>query len=129
MGRRHLSGPEAVAALRRGRQIEQWLGADQLADGTLALSWLTAYQAGATFKLARHRVHHAGTDDFFDVSALPPMDDEEEFGEGTDVAEDPDPGRLLDRAASQGARYDGWVNQGIVQDEYRDSRSDRSSGS
>jgi hypothetical protein len=107
MGRRHLSGPEAIAALRRCRQIEQRLGADQLADGTLALSWLTAYQTGATFKLARHRVHHAGTDDSFDVSVLPPMDDEEEFGEGADVAEDPGPGRLLDRAASQGARYDG----------------------
>jgi hypothetical protein len=39
----------------------------------------------------RHRVHHAGTDDFFDVSALQPMDDEEEFGEGTYVAEDPEP--------------------------------------
>jgi hypothetical protein len=129
MGRRHLSGPEAVAALRRGRQIEQWLGADQLADGAWALSWLTAYQAGATFKLALHRVHDAGTEDLFDVSAFPPLDDEKELGEGTDVDEDPDPGRLLDRAASQGARYDGWVNQGIVQDEYRDARSDRSSGS
>lgn len=118
-----------MAALRRGRQIEQWLGTERLADGTWALRWMAAYQAGDSFKLVLHRVRDARARDSFDVAAFPPVDDEEEFGEGAQVAEDSDPERLLDKAVSHGAKIDRWVNQAVVQDEYRDSRGGRSTGS
>jgi hypothetical protein len=41
MTRRHLTAAEAIAAVRRGRQVEQWLGAEDLPGDRRAIKWLT----------------------------------------------------------------------------------------
>lgn len=128
MRRRHLTVQEGVAALRRGRQIEQWLGADQLEDGPTAIGWLTASRRGTSFALVRHRVRDVWTPDFFDVTVFPAVDEQEEFGEGVVLADASDPEQLLEQAVAHGADPERWVNQGVVQDEYRDSRRGTSDG-
>jgi hypothetical protein len=123
-GRRYLTAAEAAAALRRASQIEQFLGHDVAADGRAAIQWLTAYESGRTFKLVIHEVEDVGTDDFFDVSAFPPLDREADPGEGRLLATADDAESLLQNGASHGADSARWVNFGVVQDEYRDSRRD-----
>jgi hypothetical protein len=121
-GRRYLTAAEAAGALRRSRQIEQFLECYVAADGRTAVRWLTAYTSGRTFELVIHEVEDIGTDGFFDVSAFPPLDDKEYMGEGRAVATADVAEALLDAALDHGASTDRWVNFGVVQDEYADSR-------
>ena len=120
-GRRYLTSSEAAAALRRGSQIEQFLGRSN-DNRRPTVRWLSAYPSGRAFELVVHHVEDIGTEGFFDVSEFPPLDDEEYVGEGRSVAAEVEPGLILDAAELHGARPDRWVNAGVVQDEYRDSR-------
>jgi hypothetical protein len=52
-----------------------------------------------------------------------PADGRDSLGEGIDLAEFDSPEALLEAAArDHGASPDRWVNEGMVQDEYRDLR-------
>jgi hypothetical protein len=122
-GRRYLTIAEAAATLRRGREVEQFIEHHVASDGRAAIRWLTAFKSGRTFELVIHDVEDVGSDDFFDVSEFPPLDDEEETGEGRFLATADDAESLLQTAVANGADSERWVNSGVVQDEYRESRN------
>jgi hypothetical protein len=122
---RHLIRAFAVGALRRGRQIEQFLGGIQR-DGRQGIRWLTLSPGNAGITLYLHEVEDVGTDNFWDVSEFPPLDDEEETGFGRTIAVVSTPDEALDLAARElGAHPDRWVNQAVVCSEYGDYRSTR----
>lgn len=123
-GRRHLTSTEAAATLRRKREVEQFLGRFVASDERMTVRWLTAYPSGADFKLVLHEVEDIGSDEFLDVTEFPPLDENEYLGEGRVLSTHSDPDALLRDAAERGASPDRWVNGGVVQDEYRESRTD-----
>jgi hypothetical protein len=122
-GRRYLTASEAVAALSRGSQIEQFLGSYVAPDGRSAVRWLSAFRSGRTFKVVIHDVEDVGTDDFGDLSAFPPLDDDEYSGEGRSLITADDAHSLIGAAAAHGADSERWVNGGMVQDEYLEQRT------
>ena len=76
-GRRLLTFVEAVAALRRGGPVEQFLGRYLTDDGRNAVRWLTAGKFESLYRLGVHEVQDIGTAEFLDVYEFPPLDDED----------------------------------------------------
>ncbi|MCP3881328.1 MAG: hypothetical protein GY701_23490 [Sulfitobacter sp.] len=123
---RHLSEDQAAAALRRGRQIEQYLGSAALSDDRWGVRWLTISHYGNEYRVALHHVEDIGGPRFADLSELPPIDPHEHIGEGTEVASAADPADAIQAARSHGADNSRWVNQGVIGDEYLDDPVRRS---
>ena len=122
MGRRHLSDAEAAAALRRGKQVEQFL-AREYVDGDFQITWVTASAPrSGEYRLRVHRAHDIGSSSFADLSEFPPVDESERVGEGRVVAEGDTAELVLGAAADHGAMVGRWVNEGVVADEYLDAR-------
>lgn len=84
------------------------------------IRWLSVHAAGGGLTLSLHRVRDEGTNDFLDVTAFSPVDEDEEFGEGRLLGRYPDAATVLAAAEAAGGRSDRWVNAGVVQDEYAD---------
>jgi hypothetical protein len=123
---RHLSEVQLYAALERGAFVEQLLEEPWTGDGMVA--WLSLGHGGEGYRLRRHRVQDIGSDVFHDVTDFPPVDEDEEHGEGVVVAESPEIGHALTLSLEHGADPGHWVNQGVVQDEYADRQSTRGAG-
>ncbi|MFI9366962.1 hypothetical protein ACIG5E_38920 [Kitasatospora sp. NPDC053057] len=121
---RHLTPAFALAALQRGKQIEQFLGAIE-PDDRHGLRWvaLSPSRAGITIYLSE--VEDVGTDTFLDITEFPPLDPDEET-RGREIAVLPTPEEALHLAERElAADPRRWVNQGIVCDEYQDFRTAR----
>ena len=71
---RHLSPDQAVAALRRGKPVEQILESVPH-EGRPTVRWLTISPVG--FALTAQHVYDEGSPEFLDVSEFSPVDDEE----------------------------------------------------
>jgi hypothetical protein len=122
---RHLTPDFAVSALERGAEIEQFLGGDPNANPA-SIRWVTIYSAHGQFLVTLNEVEDVGTDDFFDVAEFPPLDPEENGGEGRVVATTTTAHDALAAAHSTTqALPDRWVNAGVVDDEYADYRRAR----
>jgi hypothetical protein len=118
-GVRHLNEKQSLLALKRGARIEQML-TRSLGEGTVR--WLVLEPGMSGVALRVHQVHDTGNADIFDVYEFPPLDEEEDHGEGRLVALHPDEDSALRTASSIGGSPDRWVNAGVVQDEYADLR-------
>jgi hypothetical protein len=88
-------------------------------------SWLAAEPSDDGYALRLLHTLDDGTDDFFDVYEFRSVDEDDYLGQGMLVGEYPDEASLLKVAAEFGARSDRWVNEFIIQDEYRDLRARR----
>ena len=121
-GRRHLLMAEAAAALRRGAEVEQFLGMTVADNGRRSVRWLTATCSARRYELRLHEVEDDDSDEFLDVTEFSPLDPEECIGEGRGVADSEDPLALLATAGGFGAVDDRWVNSGVVGSEYADAR-------
>jgi hypothetical protein len=111
---RHLTETQALGALSRGRDVEQLLASEPT-----VVEWLTLAKDATGITLRRHRVWDVGRNDFTDVSEFPPVDPEEDQGEGTVLATFTDAAEALTRSVEHGARADRWVNGGMVQGRVR----------
>ena len=115
---------EAVSALGQKREVEQFLGRYVASDGRMTVRWLNTHVSGADFKLVLHEVEDIGSEEFLDITEFPPLDENEYVGEGRRLSTNGDPADHRRQAAvEQGASPDRWVNGGVVQDKYRDSRA------
>ena len=116
---RYLSRGFAVGALRRGRAIEQFLGACE-ANGLAGMRWIEIRPVPVGYEVVVYEVEDVGSERFADLVGFPPVipGDEEDFGRVVGVAGDER--EALSMAAGHGARDDRWVNQGVAGDEYRD---------
>jgi hypothetical protein len=115
--RRHLTENEAVSALRRGRAVEQLLD-EARHEGRSTVRWLSIFRREDAFVVLVHHVYDDGSPAFRDLSEFEPVDIEEDVGEGTQVAREPEPETALMAASSHGAVPERWVNEGVVADEY-----------
>jgi hypothetical protein len=118
---RHLTQEQASAALRRGKGVEQYLGTGD--EGRSTLRWVTVSQRDEQFAVLLHHVFDESDGEFFDIAELSPVDDEEYIGEGTVLGSYTAPEDAL-AAASELAKAERnrWVIEGMVGDEYADSR-------
>ncbi|MGW1591414.1 hypothetical protein [Streptomyces sp. NPDC002386] len=118
---RHLIPALAIAALRRGRQIEQFLGRVER-DGHRGLRWIALSPDSSGVTIYVSDVEDIGTDNFFDITEFPPLDPEAEtWGRMIAVLTAPEDAlRLAERDLAADPQR--WVNQGIVCDEYQDFR-------
>lgn len=124
---RHLTPAFAIAALGRGRQIEQFLGGAVEGEAS-SITFVTISPRGNAFRLSVHEVLDVGSADFLDVSEFPPIDEAEYVGEGRSLGTAASPTDAIALAESiVSARPDRWVNQGVVSDEYADYLQSRGS--
>lgn len=114
---RHLSEGQALAALRRGAAVEQLLSTP---DRLETLEWLCLSPRSSETYLIRHRVHNVSTPEFRDVYEFPPVDPDEEHGEGVVLDRFANAVEAFAAAGEHGAQPDRWVNEGVVQDEAAD---------
>jgi hypothetical protein len=119
---RHLRGSFTEGALRRGAAIAQWIPDSPVVHGRATISWLRAQRrSDGTYVLGRHHVFDEGSAHFIDVWEFSPVDDDEILGVGTDLATFSSGAELLEAAVRDwGADAHRWVNDGMIQDEYRD---------
>jgi hypothetical protein len=118
--RRYLTWLEAVAALRRGRAVEQLLSGEPV-DGRPTVRWLSVYPHDGAFVVAMHRVFDACDPEFLDLTEFAPVDEREGVGEGAEVGRTADPEGALRDAGALGAMPERWVNEFVVAEEYRDA--------
>lgn len=119
---RYLTEKQTLAALRRRVPIEQMLS-ENLEAGSF--SWLAALPSEDGFVLRLHRTLDEGSDNYLDVYEFGSVDEDDYLGEGELIGEYQEEATLLEAAVGVGARADRWVNEGVIQDEYRDLRSRR----
>jgi len=118
---RHLIPSFALAALRRGQQIEQFLGRVER-DGQPGLRWIALSPGSSGVTIYLSDVEDVATDNFLDITEFPPLDLEEERW-GRKITVLPTPEEALHQAQRDlAAEPQRWVNQGIVCDEYQDFR-------
>jgi hypothetical protein len=113
---RHLTERQALGALDRGRCIEQLLA--QSATDPSMIEWLRLSPQSSGVMLVRHRVRDVGTADYLDVYEFPPVELDEEHGEGSLLATLAGSAEALAASVEHGARADLWVMDGMIQDEY-----------
>jgi hypothetical protein len=115
---RHLTPSFACGALRRGKQIEQFIGPVTNA-GRVGCRFLTVIGSGP-FEVRVHDVEDIGDETFLDVSEFPPLDPSEHVGEGRTFGTYESPDQAVAVALKLGGHPDKWVNFGVLGDEYRD---------
>jgi hypothetical protein len=118
---RHLKQPQAAAALRRGKGVEQLLGLAEH-EGRRTVRWVAIYPWEDGFSVRLHHVY-AGEPDFLDIAELAPVDGDEDLGEGVELARHESPEEALTAARRHGATPRSWVNQHMIGDEYADARA------
>jgi hypothetical protein len=123
---RHLHPSFAEGALRRGVTITQLLPDSADVGKRRTITWLRASRrTEGHYVLGRHYVFDEGSPDFIDVWEFSSVDDDEDLGQGVDLAAFDSPAALLAAATSDWrADPERWVNEGVIQDEYRDLRHD-----
>ncbi|MHC5905677.1 hypothetical protein ACVNF4_17505 [Streptomyces sp. S6] len=116
---RHLTPAFTLGALRRGKQVEQFLGGIER-DGRRGLRWVTVSPGREGVMVCLSEVEDVGDDTFRDVTEFPPLDLEDEvWGKEIGTVANPEEAlRLAEREL--GADPARWVNQGFVCDEYHD---------
>jgi hypothetical protein len=123
---RHLTPSFAIGTLRRGKQIEQFLGGFDQGEEHI-IRWTALSPAKGQIMLYLSEVIDVGSDTFCDVSEFPPLDPDDETWGKIDTVSSPE--EALDLAERQlGAAPDRWVNQGVVGSEYADYRTARNHG-
>ena len=124
---RYLTPSFAIGALRRGKQIEQFLGGFDKGEKHV-IRWVALSPAKDHITLYLSEVIDVGTDTFWDLSGFPPLDpDEETWGKIVGTLTNPD--EALSFAEHElGAAPDRWVNHGVVGSEYGDYRATRNRG-
>ncbi|MFJ4848549.1 hypothetical protein [Streptomyces sp. NPDC088733] len=116
---RHLVPTFALGALRRGKEIEQFLGPVER-DGRRGVRWITLSPGRAGVGVYLEEVEDIPSETFRDITHQLPLDpDDETWGkEITTVATPEEAISLAEREF--GTIADRWVNQGFVSHEYYD---------
>ena len=119
---RHLTFEQAVAALRRGKAVEQLLESAPR-EGRPTVRWLTVNPGRDECSVWAHHVYDEGELGIVDVTEFSPVDAEEYVGEGVIAGRHADPEAALEAARALGAQDGRWVNSLMVGDEYADRRA------
>ncbi len=112
---RHLVADQIGAALRRGKSVEQFLGGS--ADGTV-ISWIEICPKADEFQLWHFEVCDDGHDEFLDLYSFSPASGD--WPEAPVSAHATPDEALAEAVRAFRADPSRWVNQFLIQDEYRD---------
>lgn len=118
---RYLVESFALGVLKRGRSIEQFLGAAGTSE-KVGIRWAEICPKSEGFVLVVHEAEDIGDEGSCDLVEFPSFereDGEEDFGRQIAVVDD----ALAALAAAErmiGADRGRWVNQGMAGDDYRD---------
>ena len=115
---RYLVESFALGALRRGRGIEQFLGAAGTSDQPV-IRWVSIEPTRRVFVVTLYTVLDVGGEHFCDLLEFSPLDPDEEFGQEVEITDDP-LAAMVCAETQTGARRDRWVNAGIAGHEYYD---------
>jgi len=111
---RYLTPDQIESALKRGKSVEQLL--ERPAPDRI--SWLQLRPVTDGVELWRYDVFDDGNEEFLDVYSFTPVDED-----GPENPEETHPAAATACAAAE-ARFSAvsgrWVNQSLIQDEYRD---------
>ena len=99
---------EAVAALGRGKTVEQLLSAESH-GGQPTVRWLSVYPHDGAFVVGLHHVFDPCDPELLDVTEFAPVDEWEGVGEGVEMARAGDPEVALRDASALGAVPKRWV--------------------
>lgn len=117
---RHLTVTDVKAALRRGSPVEQLLGT-RLDEDDRVLSWIEIdVNRQGRYVVSEFQVFDDEIAEFSDVHEFEPFDPDHPYGTSRefDAADD-----ALEYAISLGASLNKFVNEGLIDEEYRDFRS------
>jgi hypothetical protein len=120
MTTRHLSMPYVIAALNRGKAVEQLLSVTGDAVPKV-VRYVALWQGDGGYVVSLHNVHDASGEGVLDVTEWPSVDESEEHGEGvwTRFASLEDAFTWLE--SELGASRTRFVNQGVIQDEVEEA--------
>ena len=119
---RHLRSTNVADRLAAGKGIEQLLPT-QVADPP-TVRWITVWPTDdGLIAVSLHEVLDVGTGEFQDVTEFPSLDATEDHGEGREVGVYSSIPEALEAARDVGATVDRWVNEGMIGQEYRDTRA------
>ena len=118
---RYLQRPFMESALNRGRSVEQLLPPGET-DGQSTVRWLELSRAAdGNIELRLNEAIDVGRDDYFDIYGFPPVGDNDELAVRRRVFSSLNEALAAARQLYS-ASPDRFVNEGVTQDEYRDSR-------
>lgn len=112
---RHLSVDQIESALSRGKPVEQFLGGSQ--DGT-TISWVKICHKADRFQLWHFEVCDDGHEEFLDLYSFSPVS--EDWPEDPESTHDTLEAALAEAEKAFDATPSRWVNQFVIQEEYRD---------
>jgi hypothetical protein len=119
---RYLTRAFALGALRRGRQIEQFIGPVDVAGDVAAIRWVLVCKGQHGYEAWSYDVEDLDDDGFLDLMEFPPVGsphDEEPGARYLGCTEDEEASLLLVEE-SVGASPDRWVNEGVAGEDYAD---------
>lgn len=127
---RYLTRSFLLGALRRRKEVEQFLGPVSMA-GVEGIRWVAIWPWQEGYNVSVHDVQDLDDEHRRDLSVLPPLDSESE--------DDSFPGRVIGRVQDpiealelaervHGASPDRWVNQGVAGEDYADFLLTRRAG-
>jgi hypothetical protein len=114
---RYLTTGFAIATLRRGRSIEQFLGPHHV-DSKVGVRWVEIRPDGNGYKIVLHEV--LDLDGIADLYEFPPLVEHGEEYFGQDIGAADTESGAMSIAATYGTEDNRWVNQGVTADEYHD---------
>jgi len=113
---KYLSESQTKSQLAAGRAVEQMLGHENHADYRI-LHWLRIEpERNGSYSVALFDVFDDGTPDYLDIYSFEPVDPDLAHGKI-------DSGKTMEQALdyclqNYGAKANGWVGQGMIQDVY-----------
>ena len=119
---RYLTRQFALGALRRGNDIEQFLGGVKI-DGEPAIRWVAISSMNKRYRISLHTVQDPDDDRVGDLPNLISLDpiDEAYVGEGRELGLSEDEAGAISLAERlTDARPDRWVNHAVAGEEYID---------
>lgn len=120
---RHLTRAFALGALRRGRQVEQFIGPVDVAGDVEAIRWVVVWRGRQGYEGWSYDVEDLDDDGFRDLMEFPPVgsqhEDDEPGARFLGRSEDAEEAlRLAEEAV--GASPERWVNAGVAGEDYAD---------
>lgn len=118
---RYLTRAFAIGALKRGRQVEQFLGSVDAPTDVRAVRWATVWQSRRGYEAWSYDVEDLDDDQFLDLMEFPPVgsDSDDEPG-AVFLGRVDDPDEALRLAEDIGASPARWVNHGVAGEDYAD---------
>ncbi|MGJ8674271.1 hypothetical protein [Rubritalea sp.] len=115
---RYLTLSFIKSALNRGKAVDQFLG-EITRDGLTGVRYIQISVEDGEYQLTTYDKENIGSEDFLDIYSFPSLIEDEEYDRPYTSYSDLE-AALSASTTNHGTQPDRWVNEGVVQDEYKD---------